>query len=168
MESALSHVSWALGIDAEELTTWQMGLRAMVVYIIGVVLIRLGEKRFIGKFSAFDVIMAIMIGSVLSRAITTPGGFIPKLAAALVLIGMHHAFATLAYHTTWFGKLIKGSPRILVQNGEIQWEAMRASHISEKDLMSALRENAGVNSLEKVETARIERSGNINAILKKD
>ena len=69
MEAILTHASWALGLDAEELTAWQMGLRAMIVYIIGVVLIRLGEKRFIGKFSAFDVIVAIMIGSVLSRAI---------------------------------------------------------------------------------------------------
>lgn len=168
MESVLTHASWALGIDAEELNAWQMGLRAMVVYIIGVVLIRIGAKRFIGKFSAFDVIMAIMIGSVLSRAITNPVGFIPKLTAALVLVGMHHAFSALAFHTTWFGKLIKGSPRVLVKDGEIQWDAMRESHISEKDLMSALRENAGVDSLEKVQTARIERSGNINAILKKD
>ena len=36
MESVLTHVSWALGIDAEELSAWQMGLRAMVVYVVGV------------------------------------------------------------------------------------------------------------------------------------
>lgn len=168
MESAWSAISWALGLEAEQLAVWQMSLRAFVVYIIGIVLVRLGEKRFIGKFSAFDVILGIMIGSILSRAISTADHFIPQLAAALVLIGMHYAFAVLAYHTNWFGDLVKGQARTLVIDGDIQWEAMRRGHISEKDLKSALRENASVDDLSKVKRARLERSGNISAILKDD
>lgn len=87
--------------------------------------------------------MGIMLGSILSRAITTAGGFLATLAAALVLIGMHYTFAALAYHFGWFGDLVKGDARTLVIDGQIQWDAMRRGHISEKDLKSALRENAG-------------------------
>lgn len=166
MESLLGAASFALGLEAEQLTVWQMGARAAVVYVVGVVLVRTGEKRFIGKFSAFDVIIAIMIGSVLSRAITTPGDFFAKLAAALVLVFMHYAFATLAYHFDWFGTLVKGRTRKLVVHGEIQWDAMRRSHISEKDLKSQLRENTGTDDISQIEEARLERNGSLVAILR--
>lgn len=166
MESIWTTATFALGLDAEELNVWQMSLRAVIVYVLGVVLIRLGDKRFIGKFSAFDVLMAIMIGSVLSRAITNPDAFFPKLGAAGVLVAMHSGFAALAYYTDWFGSLVKGNSRKLVIDGEIQWDAMKRAYISEKDLKGALRENAGVNDVSEVKEARLERSGNIVAILK--
>lgn len=166
MASLWSAISGALGLAQEDLAIWQMALRAVVVYIVGLLLVRLGDKRFIGKFSAFDVIMGIMLGSILSRAITVAGGFVPTLAAALVLIVMHYVFAVLAYRYDWFGNLIKGSPRILVADGVIQWDAMRRAHISEKDLKSALRENANLDDVSKVSRALLERSGNIGAVPK--
>ncbi|UAW98830.1 DUF421 domain-containing protein [Halopseudomonas nanhaiensis] len=168
MEAIWSTITVALGLEAEELNAWQMSLRAVIVYILGVILVRLGDKRFIGKFAAFDVIMAIMIGSVLSRAITNPEAFFAKLAAAGALVAMHAGFAALAYYTDWFGSLVKGNSRKLVIDGEIQWDAMKRSYISEKDLKGALRENAGVNDVSEVKEARLERSGNIVAILKNE
>lgn len=168
MGSLWDAVGFALGLGAQELSVWQMLLRTVVVYIVGVVLVRLGEKRFIGKFSAFDVIVAIMIGSVLSRAITTPDGFFAKLGAALLLVIMHYAFAVLAFHFDWFGTLIKGRARLLVVDGEIQWEAMRRSHISEKDLKSQLREGAGTEDISRIKEARLERNGSVVAIFKQE
>lgn len=168
MESVWSAAAGALGLDQDSLSVGQMALRATIVYIAGLVLVRLGEKRFIGKFSAFDVIMGIMIGSILSRAITTADGFFAILAAAFMLILMHYAFAALAYHSDRFGDLVKGQSRTLVEDGEIKWDGMRGGHISEKDLRSALRENAGTDDVARVKRALLERSGNISAILVDD
>lgn len=165
MESYWLVVSNLLGLQQQELAVWQMALRAVIVYICGLALVRMGEKRFIGKFTAFDVIMGIMLGSILGSAITTAGGFIATIVAALVLIGMHYTFASFAYHFGWFGDLVKGDARTLVIDGQIQWDAMRRGHISEKDLKSALRENAKVDDLSRVKQAILERSGNISAIL---
>lgn len=66
-----------LGLDADNLTIWQMSLRAVVVYIAGLAMVRIGEKRFLGKSSAFDVLLSIIIGSVLSRAINGSVHFFP-------------------------------------------------------------------------------------------
>lgn len=167
IDTAWSGFNWALGIEADRLEAWQMGLRAAVVYPLGIAFVRIAEKRFIGKFSAFDVIMGIMIGSILSRAITGSSPFFATLAAALVLVFMHYLFASLSYHLDWFGNLVKGSGRTLVIEGEIKWEAMRRSHISEKDLMGALRENGRLDDVSQVKLARLERSGNISIIPKK-
>lgn len=168
MEPVWSAVSDALGLHQDSLTVGQMAARAVVVYAVGLALVRLGDKRFIGKFSAFDVIMGIMIGSILSRAITTADAFFPILTAALFLVLMHYGFAVLAYHSSWFGDIVKGHTRTLVENGQINWDAMRGGHISEKDLRSALRENARTDEVSEVKQAILERSGNISVILNDD
>ncbi len=101
-------MSTALGLEADTLTLWQMGLRALVVYVLAVFIVRFGEKRFIGKFSAFDVILGFMLGSILAGAITGSSSFFPSLAAAVVLVGLHFVFAKIAFYSDWFGTLVKG------------------------------------------------------------
>ncbi len=165
IEDIWSGINWILGLDRDELAFWQMALRALIVYPVGIAFVRAGEKRFIGKFTTFDVIFGIMIGSILSRAITGNSPFFGTLLSALVLVLLHYLFATLSYYSSWFGKLVKGRHRTLVVDGEIQWDAMRRSHISEKDLMSALYQN-GVDQLSQVKVARLERSGQISVITK--
>lgn len=165
MESNWFWVSWAFGLEWHDLNVWRMMLRAGLIYILGIILVRLGGKRFVGKFSAFDIIMAIMIGSILSRSILTEENFIAHLAAAFVLTVMHSLFAYIAFHWNWFGTLVKGKPRVLVENGQIQWDAMKKTNISESDLMCGLREASSTENLAQVKQACLERSGNISVIL---
>lgn len=157
-----------IGPDDGQLTVWNVAARAVVIYLLGLALVRLGEKRFIGKFAAFDVILGFMLGSILSRAVTGNSPFFPTLAGAFVLVLLHYTFAALAFHTDWVGTLVKGHARTLVADGEIDWTAMRRSHISRKDLMSALRENGRTDDVAAVRLARLERSGNISVILRDD
>ena len=157
-----------LGLDADTLTVWQMGLRALLVYLVAIALVRLGEKRFIGKFAAFDVILGIMLGSIMSGAITGSTPFFPTLAAACVLVGLHYLFAAIAFRSDWFGTVVKGGTRTLVEEGQIQWDAMQNGHISRNDLLGALRENGSVAGPEAVQVARLERSGNISIIKRED
>lgn len=168
MESIWYWASWVFGLEWHQLNVWRMMTRAGLIYVLGITLVRLGGKRFVGKFSAFDIIMAIMIGSILSRAILTEGNFIGHLAAALVLTALHSLFGRVAFYWDWFGTLIKGKPRVLVENGHIQWGAMKKTSISEHDLMCALREESNSEDLTQVKQACLERSGNISIILKSD
>ncbi len=168
MESVWTAVTGALGLDRETLTVGQMALRALVVYVVGLVLVRLGQKRFIGQLSAFDVIMGIMVGSILSRAITTPRGFFAILGAALILVVLHYLTAVLSYHSDWLGDVVKGTSRTLVVDGEIKWDGMRGGHISKKDLQGALRENAGIEEVARVKRATLERTGSISVVLADD
>ena len=50
-QEAWSTISWALGLELEskELTVRHMSLRAVVVFIASIVMIRLGDKRFMGR-----------------------------------------------------------------------------------------------------------------------
>jgi uncharacterized membrane protein YcaP (DUF421 family) len=164
MDGLWGSVERILGLRAEELGAWHMAVRALIVYVATLLMVRIGEKRFLGKSTAFDIVLGIMVGSVVSRAITGSAPFFPSLAAGLVLILSHWLFAALAFHSSAFATLIKGSDRVLVRNGEIQWEAMRKSHIGENDLKTALRIEAGAEDLSSIKEARLERSGDISLI----
>lgn len=158
-------VSDLLGLGADNVTLWQMAIRAVIIYIAAIALVRIGEKRFLGKYTALDVILGFMLGSVLSRAVTGNAPFFETiLGAALGLVLMHWLFAVLSFHSDRFGDLVKGSERVLVRNGDIQWGAMQSSHISENDLMGAVRTSAQLGSLKQVKEARLERSGDLSVI----
>jgi uncharacterized membrane protein YcaP (DUF421 family) len=158
-------VERALGVGADSLTLWQLGLRALLVYVAGIILVKLGEKRFMGKDTAFDMILGIMLGSILSRAITASEmSMFMLLAAGAFLVGLHWLFAAASFYSEWFGALVKGEPRILIRDGEIDWANMRRSHISRGDLELALRTAGQVTKPEQVELAKFERSGEISVI----
>ncbi len=125
---------------------------------------RLGEKRFLGKSTAFDVLLGIILGSVVSRAINGSAAFFPTLLSGFILVALHWLFAIIAFRSDRFGNLLKGHARTLIHDGEIQWDAMHESHISHDDLLGALRTNGNTEDPEEVAAARIERSGAISDI----
>ncbi len=153
-----------LGLGTDELAPGQMALRALIVYVAALAMVRAGEKRFLGKSTAFDVVLAIVFGSVVSRAITGSSAFFPTLGAGAVIVALHWAFAALAFRSDRFGTLIKGAPRVLVADGAIRWDAMRRSNISRDDLLGALRSEGRVAEVGDVREARLERSGDISVL----
>ena len=158
-------ISELLGLGADKLLLWQMALRAVLVYLAAIVLVRLGEKRFLGNFAALDIILGFMLGSVLAGAITGSTGFFETiLGAALILVFMHWLFAQLAYSSERIADVIKGDPRVLVREGQFQRDAMRASHITEEDLMAVVRVKGQLDDVQKIAEARLERNGEISVI----
>lgn len=166
MEEIFAFIDRIFGLDADELTIWHVLIRCLFIYIIGIILVRLGNKRFVGKMSAFDIMLAIIIGSMLSRAITSDRQFFSIIAACLLLILLHRSFSKIAAYSDGFGSWIKGSERLIVKDGEILWEEMHKSNLSEKDLMQNLRLNGNVSDVKNVKEARLERNGDISVIKK--
>ncbi len=169
LEDVWDALAWALGLglDNKDINIWQMSLRALVVFVLAIGMIRLGNKRFMGQSTALDVMLSIVFGSIVSRAITGNAPFFPALAASLTLVLVHWLFSALAFHSPRFDILVKGHQRTLVRDGEIQWHEMRQSHITEQDLYEALRSNGRTLDLREVKSAHLERNGDISIILRK-
>jgi uncharacterized membrane protein YcaP (DUF421 family) len=160
-------INEALGLEADRLTIMQMALRAVIVYVVALLFVRMGDKRFLGKNTAFDVAVGIMFGSVMSRAITNASDFLPIVVAGGVMLGLHWAIAVVAFRSDEVGVLVKGSERRLVEDGEIRWHEMAAAHIGERDLLGALRQS-GVEDVGRVSSAYLERSGDVSVIERSD
>ena len=156
-----------IGGDAphDPLRLTQTAVRAAVVYVLSLALVRYGKSRFISQASAIDVLIVLILGSLLSRGITGKASISATLVASAVLVLFHFSLTSLACHSHWFGGLIKGNPRVLVEQGVIDWPQMRRSHLSQNDLLEALRLRAGTDDLSQIKVAYKERNGAVSFIL---
>ena len=109
-----------------------------MVYVATVLVVRLGKKRFMGQGTAFDLILGIMPGSTVSRAITGTAPFVPALAGAGVLVAMRWLLSGVVLRWHAFGTAFTACERLLVRGGKIDREAMRRSHMTQRDLREDL------------------------------
>jgi uncharacterized membrane protein YcaP (DUF421 family) len=159
-----------LGPDgkATELTVLHISFRCFVIFIVGLALVRIGDRRSLAEKTAFDAIFIVLLGSMLSRAINGTAPFLITIAGGIVLMIIHRIFAFAAFKSHAFGKLIKGQPRTLVRNGEIDWEAMQSALVSKHDFEEDLRLHAKTEDVSAIQLARLERSGDISFIKKEE
>jgi uncharacterized membrane protein YcaP (DUF421 family) len=153
-----------IGVAGQDLSGTQMGLRAAVVYLAWLAAVRFADKRLLGKFSPFDLVLAVILGAVLGRAINGSSPFFETMGAGAVLVGMHWVFAIFSARSHGFGKLVKGEERLIVWNGEIRRGEMRKHNLSEHDLMEMLRLNGNIADPADVAAAYLERNGEISVI----
>ncbi|MFC6996480.1 DUF421 domain-containing protein [Rufibacter roseus] len=160
-----------LGIGEENLSWWQMSLRAIIVFLVSLVYLRLANSRIFGRHGAFDIVLGIVYGSVMSRAITGNSPFYATLAAGLSLILLHRVLAAVTYsygQKLGFSNFIKGGMATLVEDGEMKKDVMRKHNVTENDLLETMRLQGGPVDISQIKSACLERSGNISVIVKKD
>jgi uncharacterized membrane protein YcaP (DUF421 family) len=157
-----------LGPDgkATELTLLHISLRGFVIFIVGLALVRIGDRRSLSEKTAFDAIFIVLVGSMLSRAINGTAPFFMTIAAGIVLMAIHRTCAFAACKSHAFGKLIKGQPVTLVRHGKIDRAEMRRSLVSDHDLQEDLRLDAKTEDVSTIALAQLERSGDISFIKK--
>ncbi|HEV7515013.1 MAG TPA: YetF domain-containing protein [Thermoanaerobaculia bacterium] len=166
MHALWESLRWAFGVDADprSYNLLQVSLRALLVYLVGLMIIRLGRNRLLGRQSSFDIVLGFVLGSVLSRAINGTAHILVTLVSCLVLVAAHRLVAALSFRSHAFGGLVKGEAHPVVQDGRIDWEQMRREHISERDLEEALRLHAKTADEKRVAEARLERNGEISIV----
>jgi uncharacterized membrane protein YcaP (DUF421 family) len=145
----------------EPLQFHQVCARAVVVYLGGLAIVRLGKSRLISHTTALDVILGFLLGSLLSRGITGNASISGTLGASAAVVLTHWMLTRLGLRSHRLGLLLKGRDAVLVDQGRMQPEAMRRSHISEDDLLESIRLH-GLAGLGEVESARKERNGEIS------
>lgn len=159
------NISEIFGIG-EDLSPLQMATRAFVMFFIALLLIRIAGMRIFGIKTAFDNILVIMLGAILSRGVVGASPFLSTVAAAAAMIIVHKILAWLAMKHVWIGKIVKGYRRSLYHNGEVREENLQRTLISKDDLMEGVRLEINKNSLEDVEQIYIEKTGEISVVKK--
>ncbi|MGR3454510.1 DUF421 domain-containing protein [Pseudooceanicola sp.] len=150
-----------IGREAELIAWWQMCIRAIVIFVYAVLLYRLLPRRaFLGS-SAIDVIVLVLMGSSLSRALTGSAPLVPTLAATAAFAALYVALAAVARRSDRLSLLLKGRPLEVIRDGKIDRRAMNRALLGLRDLEEELRLK-GIERPEEVEVARIERNGSLS------
>ena len=138
-------------------------LRALGVYAFMLLVIRLLGKRTVGNFTAFDLLVALMLGEVVDEIIygdvTLVQGGIAIVAVALAQYGN----SWLGYFDHGLDKVLEGVPTVIVREGALQRDGMRKERMNEKDVMGELRLQS-IADVREVKLAVVENEGNVSVI----
>ncbi|WP_315927252.1 DUF421 domain-containing protein [Mesorhizobium sp. SP-1A] len=140
--------------------------RAFLIFFYGLILLRLSGQRTFGHWSALDIVLSIVVGSALGRAVTGNAPLPGTMAAAAVMVGLHVLVAIAVARSRSLSQLVEGRPIILVERGRVNHKARKDAMISESDLSEALRQEGidGFSGIEEVETMTLEPSGKISIV----
>ncbi|MHA6253244.1 DUF421 domain-containing protein [Oceanobacillus sp. CAU 1775] len=145
------------------LRTLTIGIMA---YFAIVIIIRVSGKRSLTQLNAFDLIVTVALGSILSSIIINQNVTITQgVTAFLVLIVLQYIITKLSVNTNFTKKYIKASPIFLYYNNEFQYENMQKERVVETEIKQAIRSN-GNGALSDVWAVILETDGSLSVINK--
>ena len=137
--------------------------RAVLVFFYGLMLVRFAGRRIFGKWSALDIVVSIIVGSNLTRAVTGNAPLLGTLAATTLLIMLHWVLSHLAARSTALSNLIEGRAVGLGRAGALNAEVQKHHAVTDADLNEALRQ-AGIDRVEESRKLTLEPSGKISVL----
>lgn len=123
---------------------------------------RVMGKRQIGELNPQELVITILISAVATVPLENNG---MPLANSLIPIAIFISFeiinSTLSMKSIKFRALIKGKPRFIIKDGEIQQGELTKLRFTIDDLTDAIRQ-AGVFDISKVANAIVETNGTVS------
>lgn len=139
-------------------------LRATFVYFYLLVIVRILGKREIGASSAFDLLVALMLGDVVDEVIYGDVTILQGVVA-MAIIGVWHLVNSFAsFKSKVIDNLTGAPPTVLVKAGRIQHKALAKERLNEDELWSGLR-MMEVDDIKEVKQATLEPNGQISVLL---
>ena len=141
-------------------------LRAFILYIFAIFVMRIMGKREIGQLQPFELAITLIISDLLVIPMQNTGvplinGIVPVLVITLSQL----LFSYVTVKNERIQQLLSGKPTMMVKNGRLIEKNLREQNYNITELMEQLRIN-GVDKIQDVECAMLETNGELSVILK--
>lgn len=140
-------------------------LRASAVYLFLLLVFRLFGKRSLAQITTFDFVMLLIVAETTQQALLGDDFSITNcfLLVATLLV-LDRAFALLKERSRWFESVSEGRPLVIVENGRVIEERAKKSGVDVADILSSARELQGLERLDQIKLAVLERNGVITIV----
>lgn len=149
-------------------TTWtavvMSAITAAGIYLAVIVYTRLVGLRSFSKMSSFDYAMTVAIGSLVATTVLaeTPP-LLLGVTALGALYGLQLIVALLRERLDFASRAVDNEPVLLMEEGHMLEDAMRAEEITRADLLAKLRE-ANVLRFDQVRAVVLETTGDVSVV----
>ncbi len=144
-------------------------VRPAIIYLSLMLIFRLTGKRSIGEISTFDFLLLLVVSEAVSEALLAGDtSLIGAVLAATTLVGIDVLMSLAKRQWPAFGRILEDEPVVLYFNGKLQAERLRKERVSEGDILEAARLDHGIDSLDMIHAAVLERRGKISIIPLRD
>ena len=141
-------------------------VRSAVIYFAVVLGLRLLGKRHVAQLTILDLVLVLLISNGVQNAmvgsdVSLAGGIV----SAATLLLLNFILSKIMYRSGAAGKILEGTPTLLIHNGEAVMAHLREEQITLGELESAIREH-GIKQISDVKSAIMEPDGVISVIPK--
>jgi uncharacterized membrane protein YcaP (DUF421 family) len=140
-------------------------LRITFVYFFLMLLFRIAGRRTFGDLSRFDLIVLLLISELVQQAVV---GDDPSTINAVILcstlVGLEVALSWLKLRHRGLERWLEGTPLLVIDRGELVPDVMRETRIDEDEILAAARLAHGIERLEQIRFAVVEKSGHISIV----
>ena len=144
-------------------------LRAVVVYGFLLVIFRIAGERTLSSMTTFDFVLLLVIAEATQQALIGEDFSVTaSLVVITTLVGLDIGISLLKDRSTLLHKLVDGVPLIIVENGKPLTDRMHRARVDESDVLQAAREHQGLEHMEEIKFAVLERTGEISIVPKRN
>lgn len=140
-------------------------IRGVVVYVFLLVVFRLAGKRTLSETTNFDLVLLLIISETTQQAMVDNDHSLTNgMLLILTLVGSTLFLSFLKQKFPSVDKWLEGTPTIIVENGKVLKEKMEKMHVDEQDILSAARLLQGLERMDQIKYAIVERDGEITIV----
>jgi uncharacterized membrane protein YcaP (DUF421 family) len=143
-------------------------LRAALVYVVLLILIRLAGKRGLASMNIFDLIVFLLIAGVVEDAIVGDDtSVVGGAVSAITLVAVNRAVSFLVDTSPLAARILEGKPTQVIEDGQVVPGALRKLGLRDSELEHAIRSQNG-DDVSEVESGKLTPSGQLVLSLKYD
>lgn len=140
-------------------------LRAAIMYVFLFIIFKISGRKTLLEMTIFDFILVLIISEATQQALL---GEDFSLTGAMITIGtLIFIDKSLGFTENKIPKLnlwLNGSPIILIENGRVLDQRLRKCSLSEDEIMEVARQQEGLENLDDIKFAILEKNGKISII----
>lgn len=143
-------------------------LRAAVIYLVLLVLMRLSGRRTFAEMTPFDFVLVLMVSEATQQALIGEDYSLTNAAIVIAtLVGVDVLLAIIKQRSHLAERLIDGLPIVLVEDGVMHKDRMEKARIDQEDILQQARSSQGLESMDDIRYVVLERSGGMSVIPKR-
>ncbi|HWN37160.1 MAG TPA: YetF domain-containing protein [Gammaproteobacteria bacterium] len=140
-------------------------VRGIVVYAFLLLIFRISGKRSLRNATTFDFVMLLIIAETTQQALVGEDASVTgALLLIVVLVGTDILLSLIKRAFPRLDRLLEGQPLVILRNGVPLRGRMRVERVDDEDILSAAREQQGIERLQDIKRAVLERSGGISIV----
>jgi uncharacterized membrane protein YcaP (DUF421 family) len=140
-------------------------IRGVAVYLFLLLIFRVSGKRTLGDVTTFDFVLLLIVAEVTQQALTGDDYSVTNAFLLIVtLVGLDVFLSALKLRMPRLDRIVEGRPLVLVEDGRLLKDRMARERVDEDDILTAARETQGLEAMDQVKFAVLERNGRISVI----
>jgi uncharacterized membrane protein YcaP (DUF421 family) len=142
-------------------------LRGAATYLFVWLIFRLAGKRTLAQITTFDAVLLLIISETTQAALTDDdNSFTNSILLILTMLGIDVALSHVKQRFPAFDKVMDGVPLVILDQDGLKRQYMEKERVNKDDVLHAARELQGIGTLDEIQFAVLEQTGDITIVPK--